>query len=84
VAHTEPNPEPPEDGVSGVVGRRYTIHEARHTTATLLLEAKVDYAVVKAIMGHTKIATTRRYQHVSQTLARRALDDVAARLGLPG
>ena len=63
---------------------RYLLHEARNTTATLLLEAHVDEAVVIAIMGHSSIVTTRGYQTVSQTLARRALSDVAERLGLIG
>ncbi len=84
VAHTEQ--APPRDGDADDMirldGRRYGLHEARHTTATLLLEAGVSEAVVIAIMGHSSIVTTRGYQHVSQTLARRALDDVAARLGL--
>ena len=60
----------------------YLLHEARHTTATLLLEAGVDTAIITAILGHSSIVTTRGYQHASQALARRALDDVAARLGL--
>lgn len=61
---------------------RYLLHEARHTTATLLLEAGIDDAVITAIMGHSSIISTRRYQHVSQALARRALDGVADRLRL--
>lgn len=69
-------------GVKHPAGRWYTLHEARHTTATLLLEAGVDPEVIKAIMGHSSITTTRGYQHVSQTLARKALEDVAARLNL--
>ena len=63
-------------------GRHYGLHEARHTTATLLLEAGVDPETVKAIMGHTSITTTRGYQHVSQQLARQAMEAVADRLGL--
>lgn len=69
-------------GVRHPSGRRYTLHEGRHTTATLLLEAGVDPAVVTAILGHSSIITSRGYMHVSQALARRALDDVADRLGL--
>ncbi|WHP18802.1 tyrosine-type recombinase/integrase [Cellulomonas sp. ES6] len=68
--------------IDDTVGRRYELHEARHTTATLLLEAGVDPKVVEAILGHSTIVTSRGYQHVSQVLARKALDDVAARLGL--
>lgn len=69
-------------GVAHPTGRPYYLHEARHTTATLLLEAGVDPAVVTAILGHSSILTSRGYQHVSQSLARKALDDVAARLQL--
>lgn len=69
-------------GVRHPSGRWYTLHEARHTTATLLLEAGIDGKTAQAIMGHSSITTTRGYQHVSQTLARRALEDVAAKLNL--
>ncbi len=62
--------------------RPYMLHEARHTTATLLLEGGVSEGVITAIMGHSKIATTRGYQHVSQALARQALDGMAERLRL--
>lgn len=68
--------------VDGNEGRRYLLHEGRHTTATLLLEAGVDPAVITAILGHSSIVTSRGYMHVNQALARKALDDVAGRLGL--
>lgn len=63
-------------------GRLFTIHEARHTTATLLLEAGVDPTVIVAIMGHSDILTTRGYQHVRTERAMEALEKVAARLEL--
>jgi integrase len=69
-------------GVAHPSGRPYYGHEARHATATLLLEAGVDPEVIKAILGHSSIVTSRAYQHVSQDLARKALADVALRLGL--
>lgn len=69
-------------GVQHSTGRPYLIHEIRHTTATLLLELGVDPAIIAAIMGHSKIVATRGYQHVSQALARSALDGMAERLGL--
>ncbi len=68
-------------GVSGP-DRPYYLYEARHTTATLLLEAGVDELVVQAIMGHASITTSRIYQTVSQDLARKAMNELAARLGL--
>jgi integrase len=63
-------------------GRLFTIHEARHTTATLLLECGVDPAVIVAIMGHSSILTTRGYQHVRTERAMAALELVADRLQL--
>ena len=63
-------------------GRFFGIHEARHTTATLLLEAGVDPAVVVAIMGHSSILTTRGYQHVRTEHALEALGIMAERLQL--
>jgi integrase len=63
-------------------GRYYTIHENRHTTVTLLLEAGVDPAVIIAIVGHSSFLSTRAYQHVKQEQALAALAGVAERLQL--
>lgn len=57
---------------AGIPERR--LHDARHTAATLLLEAGVDAHVIAAILGHSDIVTTRGYQHVDLELARRALE----------
>lgn len=69
-------------GVRHASGRLYTLHEARHTTASLLLELGVDPEVIKAIMGHSSIVTTRGYQHVSQELSRKAMERLAESMGL--
>ncbi len=63
-------------------GRRYVRHEARHTTATLLLEAGIDPKVITAIMGHSSILTTRGYQYVQTQLAADALGQIATQLQL--
>jgi integrase len=68
-------------GVQGP-GRYYHLHEARHTTATLLLEVGVDPEVVKSVLGHSSIVTSRGYQHVSQTMARKAMEQIAEKLQL--
>lgn len=65
-----------EDGTT----RPYTLHEARHTTATLLLRNGVDPHVVTSILGHSKITTSRGYQHVSLDMELSALEQVAAML----
>lgn len=67
-------------GVRHPSGRHYTTHEARHTTATLLLEAGVAPEVIIAILGHSTILTSRGYMHVNQAPARAALEKVAERL----
>jgi site-specific recombinase XerD len=59
-----------------------TLHEARNTAATLLLEGKVDAKVIGAILGHSQIATTRGYQTVTVELAKQALEGYADRLEL--
>ena len=64
-------------GVAHPSGRPYHLHEARHATATILMEHGVDERVRMAIMGHSTIVTTRGYQHVSQDLAAAALAGVA-------
>jgi integrase len=50
------------------------LHDARHTAATLLLEQGVDIRVVQEILGHSSIAVTKRYTHVTSRLARDAAD----------
>lgn len=67
---------------AGGVGRFFTVHEARHTTATLLLEAGVDPAVITAILGHSTIVTSRGYMHVNTAPLADAMSRVAARLAL--
>jgi len=58
------------------------LHSARHSCATLLMEAGVDAHVVAAVLGHSDIVVTRGYQHVDHTLSRagmtQALSDLLA------
>ncbi|WP_039828084.1 site-specific integrase [Nocardia testacea] len=48
-------------------------HAARHTTATLLLEAKVPEDVRMAIMGHSSAAVQRMYAHADHGVKRAGL-----------
>lgn len=52
------------------------LHEARHSTASILLESGVDQSVIMALLGHSSIITTRGYSHVSSDLARAALSNL--------
>lgn len=49
-------------------------HGARHTTATLLLEAGVPEDVRMRILGHSTAAAHRGYAHVDQSVTRAALE----------
>jgi len=50
-----------------------TTHWARHSVATMLMEAGVDAHVVGEIVGHGSVAVTRKYQHVSSEAAKDAM-----------
>lgn len=52
-------------------------HSIRHSTATLLLEAGVDTHIIQSVIGHSDLAMTRAYQHVSLEMAARAWSNLA-------
>lgn len=86
VARVDPDPTPPPRGLVlderglRLVGRRYTMHEGRHTAATLLGNAGVTETTAAAILGQSKLL--RRYVHTSTSAKLVALTAASARLGL--
>jgi site-specific recombinase XerD len=54
--------------------RRVTPHMLRHTAATLLIETGVDIRFVQRLLGHSSIATTEIYTHVSDEALRVTLE----------
>jgi integrase len=69
-------------GVRHPTGRRYTIHEGRHTAASLMLEAGVPMTVIVALLGHSSYASTQAYLHVRTDALADALAKTGAILGL--
>lgn len=63
-----------------LIGRRYTIHEARHAVATMLKRTGASDTTAAAILGQSKMLA--RYVHTTTADKAIALDPVAALLGL--
>lgn len=68
--------------LSSEIGRRVTPHMLRHTAATRLLEGGVDIRFVQRLLGHSSIATTEIYTHVSNAALRTAILNSRLRLQL--
>jgi site-specific recombinase XerD len=56
------------------LSRPVTPHMLRHTAATLLIETGVDIRFVQRLLGHSSIATTEIYTHVSDQALRTTLE----------
>lgn len=65
-------------GLVGTQGRVVTLHDLRHTAATLLITRGVDVATVADILGHEQISTTLNMYTSKDGAAKRRAALVAA------
>lgn len=60
---------------AGLSDKGYTPHKLRHTAATLMYQyGNVDVRILKEILGHSNLATTEIYTHVSNQQLENAAD----------
>jgi integrase/recombinase XerD len=60
-------------GRSAGITRRVTPHMLRHSAATQLIERGVDIRFVQRLLGHSSLAVTEIYTHISDTSLRQVL-----------
>ena len=56
------------------------LHAARHTAASMMLEAGVSAELIIKLVGHSSVLSTRRYLHSNPGMARAAIDSVGGLL----
>jgi hypothetical protein len=56
------------------------LHDARHTSGTLLGEQHVDLHVIQRILGHAQVSTTRIYTDPTDPLTREAVSRIGSAL----
>lgn len=64
----------------GSIDKMVRLHDARHTGASLFLEANIPEKTIMELMGHSSYAVTRRYQHVSNELKGTAMESLSLQL----
>lgn len=58
--------------VKKYLGKRYHMHQLRHSSFTSMLESGTDISIIQKIAGHKKTDTTRIYAQVSTQLLHKA------------
>ena len=55
------------------ISKPVTPHVLRHTFATHMLESNVDIRAIQELLGHSSLATTQIYTHVTTERLRRII-----------
>ncbi len=63
------------------VGSQFTPHTFRHSFATHMLENGADLMLIKEILGHSSLATTQKYTHVTAEKMKRVYNKAHPRSG---
>jgi integrase len=59
---------------------RFRLYDARHSNASFLADDGKDLLTIGAMLGHSQVATTRRYVHLFDDKLKAAAEGVGARL----
>ena len=59
-------------------GYNISIHELRHTYATMLISKGLDFKTVAKLMGHEVEQTLKTYSHVTDDMMKKAKDIINA------
>jgi len=63
------------------VGSQFTPHTFRHSFATHMLENGADLMLIKEILGHSSLATTQKYTHVTAEKMKKVYNKAHPRSG---
>jgi site-specific recombinase XerD len=58
-----------------------TLHDLRHSHASILLAAGFDLSVIGKALGHTQLSTTMRYAHLQDETLKAAIARVGELAG---
>ena len=58
------------------LGMQHTIHDTRHTFATMISDVSTNENVITEILGHTNIKMTKRYTHTNISKIREEMEKI--------